>query len=60
MQENKKITFSSKQTIGYLMMLLLPITGLLLLLIPEPPVYFWVLFAIGCPLLFLGNRFQRS
>jgi hypothetical protein len=60
MQENKNLTFGPKQTIGFLMMLLLPITGLLLLLSPEPPVYFWVLFAIGCPLLFLGSKFQRS
>jgi hypothetical protein len=60
MQENKKVTFGLKQTMGFLMILLLPIVGLLLLLFPDPPVYFWILFAIGCPLLFLGSRFQRN
>lgn len=60
MEENRKHTDGLKQTMGFLMMLLLPISGMLLLLFPEPPVYFWVLFVIGCPLLFLGGKLQRG
>ena len=60
MEENRKYTYTLKQTMGFLMMLLLPISGMLLFLFPEPPDYFWVLFAIGCPLLFLGGKLQRG
>ena len=58
-EDNKKYADVLKQTMGFFMMLLLPTTGLLLLLSPEPPLYFWVLFAIGCPLLFLGGKLLK-
>jgi len=58
-EDNKKYTDALKQTMGFFMLLLLPTAGLLLLLFPEPPLYFWVLFAIGCPLLFLGGKLLK-
>lgn len=58
-EDNEKIADALKQTMGFFMLLLLPIAGLLLLLFPEPPLYFWVLFAIGCPLLFIGGKLLK-
>ena len=59
MEERKKYTDSLKRPMGLLMMLLLPISGMLLLLSPEPPLYFWFLFVVGCPLLFIGGKLQK-
>jgi len=58
MQDNNKQVNIFRQTIGLLMILLLPITGMLLFLFPEPPNFFWALFVVGCPLLFLGGKLR--